>query len=111
MFKQNVGILDRIVRVALGIVLLPAGIFWLVGLQGSVPGLLIAGLGVIGLVTGFTGFCPLYVPFGISTLEKERELIARCKSMMASWRSGQPGAGQMCWPDPQSIENTPNQQG
>jgi hypothetical protein len=103
MFKRNEGILDRIVRVTLGMVLLPAGLFLLGGLQGSVLGLLIAGLGVLGLVTGLTGFCPLYVPFGISTLEKEQELIARCMSMMAGFRqgsadSGNPGTGQMCGP-------------
>jgi hypothetical protein len=88
MFKRNVGILDRIVRVTLGLVLLPAGLFLLGGLQGSVPGLLVAGLGLLGLVTGVTGFCPLYVPFGISTLEKEKELIAMCTSMMAGSRAG-----------------------
>lgn len=111
MFKRNEGILDRIVRLVLGIVLLPTGLFLLGVLESSVPGLVIAILGAIGLFTSLTGFCLVYVPFGISTLEKERELIDRCKSMMASWRSGQPGAGQMCWPDPKSIEETHHQQG
>ena len=116
MFKRNEGILDRIVRVALGLVLLPAGLFWLGGLQGSVPGLLIAGLGVMGLITGFTGVCPLYIPFGISTLEKEKELMARCMSMMAGFSqgsagSGHPSAEQTCGPCPPAIGKTPNQQG
>lgn len=111
MFKRNVGILDRIARIVLGTVLLPAGLFGLGGLQGSVLGLLIAGFGVLGLTTGSTGVCPLYVPFGISTLEKERELIARCTSMMAASRPvAGSGAGQMCGCDPQSIGETPNQE-
>jgi hypothetical protein len=33
MFKRNEGTLDRIVRVALGTVLLPTGFFWLGGLS------------------------------------------------------------------------------
>jgi hypothetical protein len=111
MFKRNVGILDRIVRIVLGAVLLPAGLFVLGGLQGSVLGLLIAGFGVLGLVTGSTGYCPLYVPFGISTLEKERELIAKCTSMMAAIRPcGDQSASQMCGCDPQSIRKTHNSQ-
>ncbi len=73
MFKRNEGTLDRVVRLALGIVLLPAGLFWLGALQLSLLGLLIAGLGVIGLVTGFTGVCPTYNLFGFSTLETEKK--------------------------------------
>jgi hypothetical protein len=111
MFKRNEGIIDRIVRVALGMALLPAGLFWFGGLQGSVLGLLIAGLGMLGLITGLTGVCILYLPFGISTLEKERELIAMCTSMIAGGRpSGDPGTGQMCGCDAQTIGKTHNQQ-
>lgn len=73
MFKRNEGTFDRILRVALGIPLLPAGLFWLGGLQGSVLGLLAAGLGVLALITGLTGVCILYIPFGISTLETEKK--------------------------------------
>lgn len=104
MFKQNEGILDRIVRVTLGIVLLPTGLL-LGGLHGNVPGIVVAGVGAIGLATGLTGVCLLYIPFAISTLKKEKELIARCKSMMAGCRpGGYAGTGRMCGPDPQSIE-------
>jgi hypothetical protein len=127
MFKRNVGILDRIVRVALGIVLLPAGLFLLGGLQGSVLGLVVAGLGAIGLFTGFTGFCLLYILLGINTLQKEKELIDRftsaaagqmdrCMSRMAGFRqvpagSGSLSAGRTCGPCSPSIGETPDQQG
>ena len=53
--------------------LLPTGLLALGGLQGNVLGLLVALPGVLGLVSGVTGFCPLYVPFGISTLEAEKK--------------------------------------
>ena len=111
MFKRNEGILDRTLRVLLSMVLLPTGLFWLGGLQGNVLGLVIAGFGLLPLITGLTGFCPLYVPFGINTLEKEKELIARCMSMMAGSRPGSPSARQMCGPCPPSIGETPDQPG
>ena len=72
MFKRNEGIIDRTLRVALAIVLLSVGLFLLGGLQGNVTGLIVASFGLLPLITGLTGFCPLYVPFGISTLEKEK---------------------------------------
>ncbi len=73
MFKRNEGPIDRIDRLALATVFLPAGLFWLAGLQGSIPGLIVTVLGVIGLVTAATGFCPTYVLFGISTLETDKK--------------------------------------
>jgi hypothetical protein len=72
MFKRNEGTLDRIMRLALATVLLPAGLFWLGGLQGSVLGLLATVIGVLALITGLTGVCPTYIPFGISTLEGKK---------------------------------------
>jgi hypothetical protein len=71
MFTRNEGTLDRILRLALATVLLPAGLFLLGGLQGNVLGLIATGFGVLALVTGITGLCPTYIPFGISTLESE----------------------------------------
>ena len=110
MFKRNEGIIDRTLRVLLSMVLLPTGLFWLSGLQGSVLGLAVTGFGLLPLLTGLTGFCPLYIPFGISTLEKEKELMARCMSMMASCMPGHLRPGQTPGPDPKSIGNTSNEQ-
>ena len=111
MFKRNEGIIDRTLRVLLSMVLLPTGLFWLGGLQGSVLGLVVTGFSLLPLITGLTGFCPLYVPFGISPLEKEKELMARCASMAASCMPGHGRPGQTPEPDPQSIGNTSNAQG
>ncbi len=73
MFKRNEGTIDRIARLVLAIVLLPAGLLFLGALQGNVAGLVATGIGVIGLVTGVTGVCPTYNLFGISTLEPEKK--------------------------------------
>ncbi len=56
---RNIGTTDRVVRVVLGIVLLSL-IF--VGPQ-TLWGL----LGLIPLVTGFWGYCPLYAMLGFNT--------------------------------------------
>jgi len=60
----NVGPIDRVVRIVLGIGLVA------VALGGSVAGPLLAVVWVaaaIALVTGAIGFCPLYFVLGIST--------------------------------------------
>jgi hypothetical protein len=59
--KQNIGSVDKWIRIVVGLVLLsmilwaPGGLKWL-GL-----------LGLILLVTALLGFCPLYALLGIST--------------------------------------------
>ncbi len=60
--RINEGFLDRAVRVLAGM-----GILSLLAL-GPIPGWGLAGLaGLLPLVTGLTGFCPLYIPLGIDT--------------------------------------------
>ncbi len=111
MFKRNEGILDRIVRVTLGLVFLPTGLFLLGGLQGSLIGLIVTAVGAIGLITGATGFCLPYTLFGFSTLEIEKGFIQRCMSMMGNrGTSGCMGVGNMCAPRRQSVDEAPQQQ-
>jgi hypothetical protein len=56
--KQNMGGIDRIVRLIIGIALIAWGVmannWW-----GAV--------GIIPLFTAATGWCPLYIPFGMSS--------------------------------------------
>ena len=65
MIVRNVGGLDRAVRLAVGVVLLPAGLFLLQ--SGQDLRWIAIVLGLMGLVSGLSGFCPLYIPFGFST--------------------------------------------
>ena len=57
----NVGSIDRVVRVMVGIAMLSA-IFWL---DGSIRwfGL----IGLVPLLTAAVGFCPLYTMLGVNT--------------------------------------------
>jgi len=72
-FRRNVGGLDRAVRLVLGVILLPVGLFLLGELQGHLIGLFIAAIGFIGLATGASGFCLLYILLGISTVKRKQD--------------------------------------
>lgn len=56
--KKNIGITDKWIRVVIGLVIGVAGIYF-----KSWWGL----IGLIPLATAFINWCPLYLPFGIST--------------------------------------------
>lgn len=62
----NVASWDRILRVGLGLVVLAAGFGVVGGTWGAVIGL----VGLILVVTGFAGFCPLYWVFKFRSLKK-----------------------------------------
>lgn len=68
MSRQNMGRTDRVLRFVVGTVLAVIGLFTLNGLEGALAGLAASVLALILLATSLTGFCPLYVPWGISTL-------------------------------------------
>ncbi len=60
---SNLGLTDRILRVVLGITLIGGGFYNLPNTFGSV----MAFVGLIPLMTGFVGTCPLYSLFNINT--------------------------------------------
>ena len=63
MFTPNVGGFDRIFRIVAGLVLIALGFFVLSGTWGLVVGI----VGLVPLLTGLVGWCPLYLPFKLST--------------------------------------------
>lgn len=65
--KKNMGVVDRAVRAILAAAIV---VFYF---AGSITGTAAVVLGVFAailLLTSATGVCPLYGPFGISTLKK-----------------------------------------
>ncbi|NCP83560.1 MAG: DUF2892 domain-containing protein [Bacteroidetes bacterium] len=66
--KKNVGTADRIIRVILAVVF--AVLFFTKTVTGTVGYVLLA-LAAIFLVTSIITFCPLYLPFGLSTCKKD----------------------------------------
>jgi hypothetical protein len=61
---KNIGSLDQLFRLVAGLVIIALGV-----LYQSWWGL----LGVIFLLTGTIKWCPLYLPFGISTCKTKTE--------------------------------------
>ncbi len=59
MIKSNVGGIDRVVRIGAGLTLVALAATGVVGLWGW--------LGLVPLATGLSGWCPAYLPFGLST--------------------------------------------
>jgi hypothetical protein len=66
--EKNVGMIDRVVRIILGIVLLAAFVLNMVPAPWSY---LVVLIGLIALVTGAVGTCPLYSILGLNTLGKQ----------------------------------------
>ncbi|MDI1261511.1 DUF2892 domain-containing protein [Aquabacterium sp.] len=57
--KSNVGSIDRMVRIGAGLALIALAATGTVGMWGWI--------GVVPLATGLIGWCPAYLPFGISS--------------------------------------------
>jgi hypothetical protein len=62
MFKKNVGSIDRVIRITLGVAIMGAGVYY-----QSWWGV----LGAIIFATGILSFCALYSLLGISTCPVE----------------------------------------
>lgn len=67
--KVNEGPADRLARITVGIALLNVAV--LGGITGPLFVVVLAAA-LLPFITGITGFCPLYVPFGISTLSEQK---------------------------------------
>jgi hypothetical protein len=65
--KKNMGMADKIIRIILAAII--AGLYLGHFISGIIAVVLLA-LATIFIVTSFISFCPLYVPFGISSCKK-----------------------------------------
>ena len=66
--KKNMGTVDKVIRVLVAIIILVLYFTHVVSGTLAVILLILAGVFV---VTSLLGFCPLYLPFGLSTRKKE----------------------------------------
>lgn len=60
--QPNIGNVDRIVRIAVGMALIGATLLQLIGVWGWI--------GIVPLLTGAVRVCPAYLPFGFSTCKR-----------------------------------------
>lgn len=64
--KANVGSIDRILRIVVGIAL----IAWALGVLPGVAPSVWGWIGVVPLLTALVGFCPAYTLVGMNTCSK-----------------------------------------
>jgi len=60
--QANVGSIDRVVRIVVGLALIAATLAGAIGIWGWI--------GIVPLLTGSFSRCPAYLPFGMSTCKK-----------------------------------------
>jgi len=65
--KKNMGTIDRIIRVLVALVLL---VLFAANIISGTAAIVLLALSGIFILTSFVSFCPLYLPFGISTCKK-----------------------------------------
>lgn len=71
MLVQNIGKLDRAIRLSVAVIMLYLGAFVM---PGSLLGVIFAIAALILLMTGTLGFCPLYRFFRFSTNQVRKHL-------------------------------------
>lgn len=66
--KKNMGSTDKIIRILFALVV--AVLFYTKTVEGTLA-LVLGILATIMVATSFISFCPLYLPFGLSTRKKK----------------------------------------
>jgi amino acid transporter len=65
--KKNMGTLDRVVRLVIAAVI---AILYFTGSLSGTAAIILGILAIVFVLTSFVGFCPGYLPFGLSTRKK-----------------------------------------
>jgi hypothetical protein len=68
--KKNMGTLDRIIRLVIAIII---AILYFTNILTGTLGIVLLILAVVFVLTSLISFCPLYLPFKISTCAKKAE--------------------------------------
>lgn len=68
--KKNMGTIDKLIRVFIAAVI---GVIYFMGLINGITAIILLVLAGVFLLTSLISTCPLYLPFGISTIKKEKK--------------------------------------
>ncbi|HEX7871067.1 MAG TPA: DUF2892 domain-containing protein [Chryseobacterium sp.] len=66
--KKNMGTVDKVIRILVAVVI---GILYFTNVISGTLAIILGALAVVFVLTSFISFCPLYLPFGISTFRKK----------------------------------------
>lgn len=67
--KKNMGTADKVIRILIAIII---GVLYFTHVISGTPASVLGILAIIFLATSLISFCPLYLPFGISTFKKKK---------------------------------------
>lgn len=68
--KINVGVIDRILRLGISVVLFYLALFYPVTSQDVMTSYILIAAGVINTVVALIGVCPVYMLIGVSTASR-----------------------------------------
>jgi hypothetical protein len=66
--KKNMGTIDKVIRVLIAVII---GLLFFMHVISGVLAIILLIVAGIFIVTSLISLCPLYLPFGISTLKKK----------------------------------------
>lgn len=66
--KKNMGTTDRVIRLIIAAVI---GVLYYTGTISGTLGIVLLVLAGVFVLTSFVSFCPLYLPFGLSTCQNK----------------------------------------
>jgi len=69
--KKNMGVLDRIIRTILAVVVI---VLYLTNQITGTAAVVLGIIAVVFLLTSLFGVCPLYIPFNISTKKNKKKI-------------------------------------
>lgn len=67
--KKNMGSTDSVIRIVVAIII---AILYFTNQISGTTAIILGVLAIIFVATSFMSFCPLYLPFGISTRKKQK---------------------------------------
>lgn len=66
--KKNMGTIDKVIRILVAVVVV---VLYFTNVISGTLGIILLILAGVFVLTSLLGFCPLYLPFGLSTNKKE----------------------------------------
>ena len=66
--KKNMGTADKVIRILVAVII---GVLYFTNIISGTLAIILGVLAAVFILTSFISFCPLYLPFGISTFRKK----------------------------------------
>ncbi len=66
--KKNMGTVDKVIRILVAVIVV---VLFFTHVISGVLAIILLALSAIFVITSLLSFCPLYLPFGLSTRKKE----------------------------------------